>query len=213
MAQARHHSLRRKTYEDFDQLSRVGRAQVKLPLSPELLLIRQLTEEDKELLATFTAGDADLDDFDRRRNIMPKLQLDSMMANWCRLCFVLLFLQIASFTPAGAADLATHPNGLRHLEGALDATGNGGVIVADYTLWRPLKYLQHVEGRRPDVLLQIVDPFLAGDALVQFVSAQLVTRPVYLAAIEPPGYYDLDRLRKAFTVTAVGPIFELRAAP
>lgn len=101
----------------------------------------------------------------------------------------------------------------RFAEGALDAAGSGGVIVADYTLWRPLKYLQHVEGRRPDLLLQIVDPFLAGDALVQFVSAQLATRPVYLAAIEPPGYYDLDRLRKAFTVTAVGPIFELRAAP
>ena len=85
--------------------------------------------------------------------------------------------------------------------------------MADYTLWRPLKYLQHVEGRRPDLHLQIVDPFLAGDALVQFVSAQLVTRPVYLAAIEPPAYYDLDRLRKAFTVTPVGPIFELHAAP
>ena len=78
-------------------------------------------------------------------------------------------------------------------------------------MWRPLKYLQHVEGRRPDLHLQIVDPFLSGDALVQFVSAQLSTRPVYLAAIEPPRYYDVERLRKAFTVTAAGPIFELRA--
>ena len=55
MAQARHHSLRRKTYE--------RRAKVKLPLAPELLLIRQLTEEDKDLLGTNTYGDADLDDF------------------------------------------------------------------------------------------------------------------------------------------------------
>ena len=60
------------------------------------------------------------------------------------------------------------------------------MIVADYTLWRPLSYLQQVEGRRPDVHLQIVDP-LSGMPLVQFVSAQLATRPVYLAAIEPPG--------------------------
>jgi GNAT superfamily N-acetyltransferase len=36
---------------------------VKLPLDPSLLLIRQLTENDKDLLAPFTAGDHDLDDF------------------------------------------------------------------------------------------------------------------------------------------------------
>jgi hypothetical protein len=99
----------------------------------------------------------------------------------------------------------------RFTEGAFDAAGRDGVIVADYTLWRPLKYLQVVEGRRPDLHLQIVDPYLAGDALVQFVSAQLRTRPVYLAAVEPPAYYDLDRLKQAFTITPVGPVFELRA--
>lgn len=36
---------------------------MKLSLPPSGLLIRQLTEQDKDLLAPFTAGDADLDDF------------------------------------------------------------------------------------------------------------------------------------------------------
>lgn len=100
--------------------------------------------------------------------------------------------------------------GARHFaEAALDAAGPRGVIVADYTLWRPLGFLQLVEQRRPDVTLQIVDPLLGGDSLPQFVRDTMASRPVYLAAIDPPGYYDVPRLRKSFSFKPVGPIVQL----
>ena len=101
----------------------------------------------------------------------------------------------------------------RFAERALDAAGPGGVILADYTLWRPLKFLQLVEGRRPDLVVQIVDPFLAGDALPDFVTATLRSRPVYVAAREPAGYYDIQKLEARFEIAPVGPIFELRPRP
>ena len=101
----------------------------------------------------------------------------------------------------------------RYAEAALDAAGAGGVIVADYTLWRPLRYLQQVEGRRPDVLLQIVDPLLGGESLPQFVKATLASRPVYLAAGEPPAYYDLPLLQKSFDLEPVEPLVQLLARP
>jgi hypothetical protein len=101
----------------------------------------------------------------------------------------------------------------RFAESALDSAASRGVIIADYTLWRPLKFLQLVEGRRTDVDVKIVDPLLGGTALSEFVATALRSGPVYVAAIEPAGYYDIPQLRANFEISPAGSIFELRARP
>lgn len=94
-------------------------------------------------------------------------------------------------------------------ERALDAAEPGALILADYTLWRPLRFLQQVEHRRPDLRVLIIDPYLGDPSLERLVLDDR-QRAVYLAAIDPPAYYDVARLGGRFTFEPEGPLFKLR---
>jgi hypothetical protein len=90
---------------------------------------------------------------------------------------------------------------------ALATAAPGAVIFADYTPYTVLSYLQVVEGRRPDVLLQSAPGFgLAVPVRWEFDNGR--RRPTYLATLTP-GYYDLQGLG-AHKIAPAGPIFEVR---
>ena len=59
--------------------------------------------------------------------------------------------------------------------------------------------------------LQIVDPYLGGDALSRDVASMRRTRGVYLAAVDPPGYHDVPQLEQSFALSPLGPIFQIHA--
>jgi hypothetical protein len=73
---------------------------------------------------------------------------------------------------------------------ALEALPRNAVIIADHTPFEPLRYLQSVEGLRPDVRLLRIEP---GDDLAPIVRTLPAGSAVFLAD-DDPRYYRLDRL-------------------
>ena len=100
-----------------------------------------------------------------------------------------------------------------YAEAALAAVGPNGVLVADYTLWRPLGFVQQVENIRPDVELQLIDLIGTGDELVRWIGRTVADRPVYFASDEPRADHDLDAVERVFTLTPRGKIFQLLPKP
>ena len=78
-------------------------------------------------------------------------------------------------------------------------------ILADWLPEQTLLYLQRVEGRRPDVLVE--DATASGRAM-DWIRAQSRVRPVFLA--DDQEYYPMDQIRSEFDVRPFGPIFELQ---
>ena len=97
----------------------------------------------------------------------------------------------------------------RYADAALVAVDSSAVILADYSLWRPLVYLQRVEGRRPDVAIVFVQPLCQGDSVVRCLEGWTERRPTYLATDEPAEYYCLDRIRTRFRLSPVPPVFRV----
>ncbi len=98
---------------------------------------------------------------------------------------------------------------LRFARAALEVPPPGAVLLADYALSRPLSFVQQVERRRPDVMLRIVDPLVTSRVLTEFIARTLPHRSVFLAAIDPPDYYDLHEVERSFTIRADGPLYQV----
>jgi hypothetical protein len=77
------------------------------------------------------------------------------------------------------------------------------VLLADWTPLECLRYLQAVEGRRPDVTL--IE--LYGDRQVPYLLEQSETRPVFIAGTQL--YYDMSGIRRYFDVLPFGPVYRL----
>jgi hypothetical protein len=88
-------------------------------------------------------------------------------------------------------------------EAALAGLPAGALLVTDWTITAPLRYLQDVEGQRRDVLLVQVDSFV-----LQTVRENIGRRPLFLANADPR-YYPMDALEQQFQVQAVGSVFAL----
>ena len=83
----------------------------------------------------------------------------------------------------------------------------GAVVVADWLPYQTLRYVQAVEGGRPDVRLEMIN---AGDGRqVAFLKAQPAGTPLFLADVSPPPYYEIDEIRACFDVLAVGVVYRL----
>jgi hypothetical protein len=81
----------------------------------------------------------------------------------------------------------------------------GAAVLADWLPLQTLRYLQVVEGRRPDVLVEEVP---AGDGRqASWLRAQARTRPVFIADREP--YYEMEWIERGFEVAPRGPIWAL----
>jgi Protein of unknown function (DUF2723) len=86
-----------------------------------------------------------------------------------------------------------------------------GLIYADFTLARPLLYLQKWRGLRKDVTILETDPYLYNQTarFVQDVETGLASRPVVLAQDYEP-YYMVSALRARLTVEPCGSLFCVR---
>jgi hypothetical protein len=83
-------------------------------------------------------------------------------------------------------------------ESTLDLLPSNSILIADWTLQTPMRYLQVVEQRRSDVLLVQVDPI--GLDIIWQNKGQ---RPLFLAN-DDPRYYPMDDFRAAFRLIPVG---------
>jgi hypothetical protein len=88
-------------------------------------------------------------------------------------------------------------------ETALHDAAPNSVLITDYTLWRPLYFIQAVEGVRPDVKLVFVER-LFKDGVVAYIKGLDCKTPAYLATDTPPEYYQLEQLRTTFSLSKKG---------
>jgi hypothetical protein len=91
---------------------------------------------------------------------------------------------------------------------AFEVLPPGAVVVADWLPYQPMRYVQAVEGGRPDVRLEMIN---AGDGRqLTFLKAQSAETPLFLADISPPPYYEIDDIRECFDIEVVGVVYRLR---
>jgi hypothetical protein len=88
-------------------------------------------------------------------------------------------------------------------ESTLDLLPDDSMLIADWTLLTPMRYLQEVEGIRRDVLIVQVDPL--GLSAIRENRGQ---RPLYLANADPR-YYPLAEFEKTFRFIPTEHIYEL----
>ncbi|MBI3970094.1 MAG: DUF2723 domain-containing protein [Chloroflexi bacterium] len=92
-------------------------------------------------------------------------------------------------------------------ESVLAALEPNAAIVADWLPYQTLRYLQAVEGVRPDVLLAQIN---AGNrAQLQFLLAHRNERPLYLADASPFPYYEMEDIQRCFSVAKHGMVYRL----
>ncbi len=102
----------------------------------------------------------------------------------------------------------------------------GSVILADFNIFEPLRYLQNVEGARPDVRVKCTDDFsyqpeeVIWKDLSGYIDEQLANdRPLYMAAYESFNHFTIDkdtipfrgRLDSAYLIQPAGHIFQIVA--
>lgn len=96
-----------------------------------------------------------------------------------------------------------HETGARQFgESVLAALPPDSVLFADYSIWAVIRYLQAVEGARPDVTLVQ----LSGDQASLIL--QYRDRP-YLFLADTYRYYDLEGIGRYFEIEPHGPIYRL----
>jgi hypothetical protein len=101
----------------------------------------------------------------------------------------------------------------RYAELALEKVSKNGVLIADYTLYMPLVYLQSVENVRNDVEVVFVESLFDGPfGVSNYLGKTLPNRRIYLATDEPNSYYQLDTVLLKFTITSKFPIYEVNFA-
>ncbi len=92
-------------------------------------------------------------------------------------------------------------------ESALAALPPNAAVVADWLPYQTLRYLQVVEGRRPDVLLAQLN---AGEGRqLAFLLEHEGQRPLFLADASPYPYYELAEIERCFAVMAHGVVYRL----
>jgi hypothetical protein len=95
-----------------------------------------------------------------------------------------------------------------YVTAAFSALPQGAVVVADWLPYQPMRYVQAVEGGRPDVRLEMIN---AGDGRqMAFLRAQPPGATLFLADVSPAPYYEIDDIRACFDIEAVGVVYRLR---
>jgi hypothetical protein len=96
----------------------------------------------------------------------------------------------------------------RYGEEAFAVLPPNAAVLGDWTPYMVLRYLQEVDGKRPDLVF--AELFVPGGQ-AQWLREQSRTRPVFLAAYSD--YYDLANIERDFTIEPVGPVFRLVPRP
>jgi hypothetical protein len=92
-------------------------------------------------------------------------------------------------------------------EAAFGTLAPQAIIVADWLPYQTLRYLQGVEGRRPDVELANVNA--GGGAQLAYLLSQNGQRPLYLADDSPAPYYEMPEIERCFAVQREGVVYRL----
>ena len=94
-----------------------------------------------------------------------------------------------------------------YVNAAFGALPPGAVVLADWLPYQPMRYVQAVEGARPDVRLEMIN---AGDGRqIAFLKSQPAGTPLFLADVSPPPYYEIDAIRACFEVEGAGVVYRL----
>ncbi len=94
---------------------------------------------------------------------------------------------------------------LRFVEGAFSVMPEKSVLLADWTLSQPIRYMQRVEKRRRDIR---VKHLAAGKGRqVPYLLEKSARFTIFIAAADR--YYDMEGIRRHFDVVPAGPIFRL----
>ena len=97
----------------------------------------------------------------------------------------------------------------RYATQAFEEVKPRGVLIADYSLWRPLYFLQAVEKVRPDVTLLWAEKLVWQGGIATVIKKIPCSQDVYLAADGPAAYYQLDELRKYYTLKPQGMLLKV----
>ncbi|QEQ00680.1 DUF2723 domain-containing protein [Thermosynechococcus sp. CL-1] len=93
-------------------------------------------------------------------------------------------------------------------ETALSNVSKDGILIADYTLWRPLLFIQTIDKYRTDVRLIFVER-LFSEGVVNWIDRNIDDNQIFIAAIEPPAYYQLDEVIKKYQLEQKGIIYQI----
>lgn len=92
---------------------------------------------------------------------------------------------------------------------ALAAVEKNTLLIADYTLWRPLYFMQAVENMRPDVNLVWVENLRWRSSVLDYIKTIDCKQSVYLATNTPPEYYQLKDILTQHSLKQVGVVFKV----
>jgi hypothetical protein len=92
---------------------------------------------------------------------------------------------------------------------ALSVVNKNAVLITDYTLWRPLYFMQAVENMRPDVNLVWVENLRWRSSVLDYIKTIDCKQSVYLATNTPPQYYQLEEILKQYRIKQVGVVFQI----
>ncbi len=96
----------------------------------------------------------------------------------------------------------------KYAEEALQSVEPNALLIADYTLWRPLRLVQAVEHQREDVELAYVERLLSG-GVDNYINTHINSRAIYLATNNPGRYYQLDRIQARFNISRIGVVYHV----
>ncbi|MEJ5310693.1 MAG: DUF2723 domain-containing protein [Anaerolineae bacterium] len=164
------------------------------------------------------------------KHILP--QFEKLPYKWAGVVVLTIFVPVTAYivTPMVARVMLQNVPGFRELPGRdnftfvlspwkhtetqarefaesmLDALPQDGVLLADYSLWSMIRYLQVIEGQRPDVTL-VRMPFAGSHAQVPLLEQYISQPNVFIA--DTWRYYDMQEIEARFEVIPVPPIYRI----
>jgi len=90
-------------------------------------------------------------------------------------------------------------------EAVLDSLPADAVVLADHTIRQNLRYLQAVEGRRPDVAL--VEIYSGQGKQLPYIQSVIGERPMFVGAIDR--YLDLEEIAAQYEIEPFGWIYQI----
>lgn len=82
-------------------------------------------------------------------------------------------------------------------------------MITDYTLWRPIYFVQVVESFRTDVEVRFVER-LFREGVDNWIAQQPCGQRIFLATLTPPEYYQLERIEARFEIVEMGIVHEVQ---
>ena len=107
-------------------------------------------------------------------------------------------------------DKSGYDGARRFAEEVFNVAAPNAIVVVDFTPYEPLRYLQLVEKKRPDITLLVVGTLDEPPLDLRYVQENIVKRPIYVVAPDayPEGFRMAD-LTRSYDLVPQGPVFRL----